>query len=80
MLLNSVVIIFFSEAPIVYLPNGPAKGSIKYVGNVSVPVFIFMGIPYAAAPVGDLRFRPPKPAEPWSKVLDATKPGTLALT
>jgi para-nitrobenzyl esterase len=38
----------------------------------------FKGIPYAAAPVGDLRFSPPAPAEPWSDILDATKFGPVA--
>ncbi|MGY1828488.1 carboxylesterase/lipase family protein [Blastococcus sp. SYSU DS0541] len=37
---------------------------------------LFEGIPYAAPPVGDLRFRPPAPAEPWEGVLDATSPGS----
>ncbi|MGY2085875.1 carboxylesterase/lipase family protein [Blastococcus sp. SYSU DS0539] len=37
---------------------------------------LFQGIPYAAPPVGDMRFRPPAPAEPWEGVLDATTPGS----
>ena len=31
----------------------------------------FLGIPFAAPPVGDLRWRPPQPVEPWSGVLTA---------
>lgn len=38
----------------------------------------FWGIPYAAPPAGDLRFRPPRRPEPWSGVLDATAPGPSA--
>lgn len=38
----------------------------------------FLGVPYAAAPVGALRFAAPQPHEPWSEVRDATLAGPVA--
>ena len=64
-----------AESLRVQLPNGPIEGAIRYVGNHTVPVYAFLGMPYAAPPVGELRFRPPKPAHPWPGVLDATHYG-----
>jgi len=37
----------------------------------------FTGIPYAQAPVGPLRFRPPRPVRPWVGELDATGPARV---
>jgi len=33
---------------------------------------IYRGIPYAAPPVGELRWKPPQPVEPWDGVLECT--------
>lgn len=45
---------------------GPVVGDI--VDHEGTPVNIFRGIPYAAPPVGDLRFKPPAAVAPWSEV------------
>jgi para-nitrobenzyl esterase len=39
---------------------------------------VFRNIPYAQAPFGPLRFRPPVRPEPWDGVRDATRPGPAA--
>ena len=36
----------------------------------------FLGIPYAAPPIGELRFRPPAPPTAWDGILDATAFGS----
>lgn len=41
-------------------------------------VFAFLGIPYAAAPVGERRFRAPEPAPRWSGVRDTVTHGPTA--
>ena len=38
----------------------------------------FLGVPFAAPPIGPLRFAAPAPARPWSGVRDATAPGPNA--
>jgi para-nitrobenzyl esterase len=44
-------------------------------GVVAGGVVAFKGIPFAAPPVGDLRWRPPQPAAPWSGVRQAIRYG-----
>lgn len=46
---------------------GPVRGTLTH--NLRT----FTGIPYAAPPTGDLRWRPPRPVEPWTEPLEATK-------
>ena len=45
----------------------------RVAGRAQGGVCAFAGIPYAAPPVGALRFRPPAPVRPWRGVVHATK-------
>lgn len=42
-------------------------------GTMSEGARAFLGVPYAAPPVYDLRFAPPQPAQPWPGVRPATQ-------
>src|SRR5579864_2129062 len=55
--------------PAVTVSTGSLRGSALGAGAV------FKGIPFAAPPVGDLRWREPMPVKPWSGVRDATNFG-----
>jgi para-nitrobenzyl esterase len=54
--------------PLTFTFSGPVRGTVTSAG-----VREFLGIPYAAAPVGNLRWRPPVPHAPWFQTLDATQ-------
>ena len=50
-----------------------ACGAVR--GIVDDGVHVFLGVPYAAPPVGADRLRPPRPPIGWDGVRDATRPG-----
>jgi para-nitrobenzyl esterase len=55
----------------VKLDTGYVSGIIG--GQPEKEVYIFRGIPFAAPPVGDLRWKPPQPAESWSGIRACTE-------
>ena len=75
--LSLVVLAFASSVPsvparaaaefVVGVASGELKGKPRVSGGAE-----FLGIPYAAAPIGELRWHDPVPAKPWTEVRDAT--------
>ncbi|HTU31954.1 MAG TPA: carboxylesterase family protein [Solirubrobacteraceae bacterium] len=55
--------------------SGPLASTVsgQVRGLVSGQTDEFLGIPYAAPPVGQLRWQPPQPAAPWTGVRATTK-------
>lgn len=47
----------------------------KVRGAKEAGVEVFKGLPFAAPPVGELRWRAPQPVARWADVRDATRPG-----
>ena len=64
----------------VALPHDPDSATVRTIDSGQVIGFSdsnnthsWLGIPYAAAPVGPLRWRAPQPAQPWEELLPALK-------
>ncbi len=55
----------------IHTEQGRVHGKSINAGQVRA----FLGIPYAAPPVGDLRWRPPQPSAHWDGIRDATHYG-----
>lgn len=53
-----------------------AGGRLK--GRQENGAFEFLGVPYAAAPAGELRWSAPQSREPWSGIRDCLQPGPQA--
>jgi para-nitrobenzyl esterase len=44
------------------------NGTVRGIQGTDARITVFKGIPFAAPPVGDLRWRAPKPAADWKGV------------
>lgn len=76
--LTSVIVLIGVAGPVPAEPGGADLVTVetgRLRGVLAAEHRLFAGIPYAAPPVGDLRWRPPVPAAPWSGVRDATVAG-----
>ena len=61
-----------ASSPRVTTAQGEVQGKLISGGKVHA----FLGLPYAAPPVGPLRWMPPQPPASWQQVRDATKFGS----
>src|SRR5690242_14735493 len=51
----------------------------ELIGRQADGVDSFKAVPYAAPPVGPLRWRPPQPAASWSGIRDAGQVGAICI-
>ena len=65
--LSTPVLAEEDDGPVVRTAEGPVRGFLQD------GVYEFLGIPYAAPPVGALRWMPPQPVKHWHEPLNATK-------
>ncbi|XP_041670460.1 carboxylesterase 5A-like isoform X2 [Cheilinus undulatus] len=60
------------SGPVVALKTGTVRGRYVAVKGAE-QVEVYLGVPYARPPLGQLRFTAPQPAEPWEGVRGATE-------
>ena len=65
--LSMMVALSWGQTPVVSVEGGDVQGVSSALGDVTV----FRGIPYAAPPVGDLRWKRPQPVVKWKGVRKA---------
>lgn len=79
--LSVVLVLIASGAPLCALtqPVKTRSGLVSGLAGKDSSVLSFKGIPFAAPPVGDLRWRAPKPATSWQGVRKAEQYGNSCI-
>ena len=72
--LNHAFLAFGYPPPIVTLETGMLEGI--HFSSMENEV-AFLGVPYAASPVGELRWKPPQPVNRWTGTRKATQFGLV---
>ena len=65
----------YDSAPVLQTKSGAVVGKIETLPHGKT-VHVYLGIPYAEPPVGELRFAAPNPAKPWSGIKEAREFGS----
>lgn len=61
----------YVQGPVQIIKYGEVQGSVVNDGNC----LLWTGIPYAKAPVGELRWKEPQDPDTWAGTFSATRPG-----
>ena len=75
LMVAGLTLVSFAKASADSLTVETAQGKVRGKTINSGKVKAFLGLPYAAAPVGDLRWRAPQPPAKWKGQRDATQFG-----
>jgi para-nitrobenzyl esterase len=76
--MRDILVLVLAISPLTAAINGPVKvegGQVSGVPGKDASIVSFKGIPFAAPPVGDLRWKAPKPVVAWKGVKKADQFG-----
>lgn len=78
-LVSALILAACSSVPdstaVLSTPQGPVQGIVTENSAIAS----YQGIPFAAPPIGDLRWAPPAPAPTWTETRDASQFGTRCM-
>lgn len=81
-LFNSVTsLLLLLASAVSFAAQDPVQISTGQISGVQLEsgIQVYRGVPFAAPPVGDLRWQPPQAAVPWSGVLEADEYGPVCM-
>lgn len=71
-----LIALFAGALPLAAALHDPVRvegGRLSGIAGLNPAVTVFKGIPFAAPPLGDLRWRPPQPAAEWEDIRQAAR-------